>query len=265
MPNRAREKAGAPPLQLDESLTAAARAHADVMASRSNCRISLQASPPSLVAWPRPVRCILIVPERMWRSSDRGTGARTPDAVAAAPRKPAGSSYNIAGFGVVRSGGVLFVVQDFGHSLPSYSMDQTQDTIASAVLRTRRAARLPELVRRPDAELQAAVCSMAKEDRLRTRAMHDCRNGIPWSAIRICILKSAGCRDPVRDGPSSQERGGGLVLCSHSNLSDRGLLGRAAFLLNTAFRKITGLIPGVPKLFLRLPANTESGVRLAHG
>ena len=81
-------------------------------------------------------------------------------------------SYNIAGFGVMRSGGILFVVQDFGHSLPSYSgPDAGHDRVRSASHAAGGAT--TGLVRRPDAELQAAVCSMAKEDRLGTRAMRD--------------------------------------------------------------------------------------------
>jgi hypothetical protein len=37
----------------------------------------------------------------------------------------------------------------------------------------RRAAGLPLLAQKPDAALRDAVCAMAQEDRLATRAMHD--------------------------------------------------------------------------------------------
>jgi len=172
--NRAREKAGAPPLHLDEGLTAAARAHADVMARKRQLTHQFEGEPS--------------LPRRLAASSalhfDRAgenvaldlTAEQAHEHLMLSPPHRDNlldPSYNLAGFGVMRSGGLLFVVQDFGHSLPSYTTDQTQDTIASAVLRMRQAARLPGLVRRSDAELQSAVCSMAKEDRLGTRAMRD--------------------------------------------------------------------------------------------
>src|ERR1700757_3792119 len=43
--NRAREKAGAPPLHLDEGLTAAARAHADVMARKKQLTHQFEGEP----------------------------------------------------------------------------------------------------------------------------------------------------------------------------------------------------------------------------
>jgi len=64
-------------------------------------------------------------------------------------------------------------VQDFGHSLPAYSSGQTEDTIVDAVSRMRRAVHLPVLIRQSESTLHEAVCSMAQEDRLGTRPMHD--------------------------------------------------------------------------------------------
>ena len=37
------------------------------------------------------------------------------------------TNYNVAGFGVFRSGGRLYVVEDFGHSLPAYTPEQTRE------------------------------------------------------------------------------------------------------------------------------------------
>ena len=74
---------------------------------------------------------------------------------------------------MIRSGGRLYVVQDFGHSLPAYTSGQTEDSVVEAVSRMRRAAHLPVLTRQAESTLHDAVCSMAQEDRLGTRAMHD--------------------------------------------------------------------------------------------
>jgi uncharacterized protein YkwD len=83
------------------------------------------------------------------------------------------ASYNVAGFAAIRSGAHLYVVQDFGHSLPAYTPEQSENSIAEAVNRTRRAAHLPALTRASDTMLRAAVCTMAQADRLGTRSMRD--------------------------------------------------------------------------------------------
>jgi uncharacterized protein YkwD len=172
--NQARAKAGAPPLHLDEGLTAAARAHADVMARKKQLTHQFEGEP-SL-----PRRLAAASASHFDRAGENValdmTAEQAHERLMHSPphrENLLDPSYNVAGFGVMRSGGVLFVVEDFGHSLPSYSVDQTQDRIASSVLRVRRASGLPELTRHADSALQSAVCSMAHEDRLQTRAMRD--------------------------------------------------------------------------------------------
>ena len=76
-------------------------------------------------------------------------------------------------FAVIRNAGRLYVVQDFGHSLPAYTPEQTENAIAEAVNRARRAAHLPALTRNSQATLRDSVCAMAQQDRLTTRSMHD--------------------------------------------------------------------------------------------
>jgi uncharacterized protein YkwD len=172
--NQARARVGAPPLHLDDGLTAAARAHADVMARQKELTHQFDGEP-SL-----PRRLAASSPLHLDRAGENValdlTAEQAHEHLMHSPphrENLLDPSYNVAGIGVIRNGGRLFVVQDFGHSLPAYTADQMQDTIASAVLRMRQAARLPVLERRSDTALQNAVCSMAQEDRLGTRAMHD--------------------------------------------------------------------------------------------
>src|SRR5580692_11681653 len=83
--NQARAQAGVAPLQVDDGLTQAARAHAAAMAAQHELsHQGLMHSPPH--------RENLLNP-----------------------------GYNVAGFGVVRAGSALYVTQDFAHSLPAYS------------------------------------------------------------------------------------------------------------------------------------------------
>jgi uncharacterized protein YkwD len=79
-------------------------------------------------------------------------------------------SYNVVGLGVVRSGDRLFIVQDFGHALPSYSPAEVKERIAAAMNQTRHQASQPDLARRdlPADAADADACSMAQADKLGT-------------------------------------------------------------------------------------------------
>jgi uncharacterized protein YkwD len=172
--NQARARTGAPPLHLDEGLTAAARMHAEVMARREQLSHQFEGEPS--------------LPRRLAASSSLHIDhAGENVAVDLSPEHAherlmqspphrenlLDTSYNVIGIGAVHNGARLFVVQDFGHSLPAYSPDETEETIVNSVVRMRHAAGLPLLAHQPDPGLHEAVCSMAQEDRLATRAMRD--------------------------------------------------------------------------------------------
>jgi uncharacterized protein YkwD len=172
--NQARTKAGTPPLHLDEGLSLAARAHADVMAQQQQLSHQFDGEP-SL-----PRRLAASSEMHLDRAGENVALDLTPEQahehlMLSPPHREnlLDSNYNVVGIGVIRSGARLFVVQDFGHSLPAYTLSQTENTIVDAVTRMRRSARLPELARQPDPTLHDAVCSMAQQDRLGTRAMHE--------------------------------------------------------------------------------------------
>jgi uncharacterized protein YkwD len=174
MANQARAQAGAPPLHLDEGLTTAARAHADVMAQQQQLSHQFDGEP-SL-----PHRLAAASALHLDRAGENVALDFTPEQahehlMQSPPHREnlLDPSYDVAGFGVIRSGDRLYVVQDFGHSLPAYTSTQTEDTIVEAVSRMRRAAHLPLLTRQSESTLHDAVCSMAQEDRLGTRAMHN--------------------------------------------------------------------------------------------
>lgn len=172
--NHARAQVGANPLQFDESLLSAARAHAAEMA-RQQQLLHQFAGEPSL-------------PHRLAASSalhlDRAGENIAVDSTAdqahqhlmhSPPHREnlLDTGYNVAGFGVIRSGEQLYVVEDFGHSVAALSAEQAEDAILAAVTRARHAAHLPILARQSDAAVRGAVCSMAEEDRLTTRSMRE--------------------------------------------------------------------------------------------
>ena len=172
--NQARAKEGAPPLRFDEGLIQAARAHAEEMAEQQQLSHQFEGEP-SL-----PRRLSAASPLHLDHAGenvamDRSADGAHENLMHSPPHREnlLDASYNIAGFGVIRAGGRLYVVQDFGHSVTAYSADQAEDTILHAVNRARAEAHLPVLARQSYASLHDAVCGMAKEDRLGTRAMHD--------------------------------------------------------------------------------------------
>ena len=173
MANQARARSGARPLEIDSGLTQAARAHADRMARQQ--QLSHQfAGELSLTR--RLASASLL---QLDRAGENVALDLTPEQAHAhlmlsPPHREnlLDASYDVAGFGVIRSGARLFLVEDFGHSVPSYSAEQTENAILSAVNRSRNAAHLPALERAADSTMRNAVCTMAREDRLGTHAMH---------------------------------------------------------------------------------------------
>lgn len=77
-------------------------------------------------------------------------------------------SYNVAGIGVVRRGSMLYVVQDFGHSLPAYSTQQAGELIAKSIDRARDGANLPRLQQKDGSAAQSEACALAQADSLRS-------------------------------------------------------------------------------------------------
>src|SRR5262245_47658522 len=121
--NAERGHLGLAPLKLDEGLVRAARAHAAQMASQNKLSHQFSGEP--------------AVPERIGANSALHLNL-TGENVAVAPNADEAHAglmaspphrdnllspnFNVAGFGVFRSGHWLYVTQDFGSSTPAYSV-----------------------------------------------------------------------------------------------------------------------------------------------
>jgi len=167
--NQSRQEAGAPPLTLDAGLSRAALAHALIMLEER--RLSHQFSgEPS-------------VPERLASSTELHLdqsgenvaldydAERGHQHLMLSPPHRANllnPAYNLIGLAVVRSGDRLYIVQDFGHALPSYSAEEVEDRVAAALNQVRRDANLPDLPRHDLPNADAAACSMTQADQLGT-------------------------------------------------------------------------------------------------
>jgi uncharacterized protein YkwD len=180
--NQSRERAGVPPLRMDETLREAARAHAQQMVA--NERLDHQFSgEPSLVN--RIAQVSLLPPNDALKSGAPKSDAlkidRAGENVAYAPCPPdvhealmrsaphrhnlLDQGFNVAGVAAIWSQGKLYVVQDFAHQIPSYSAEQSDNLVGRAVSEIRQQAGLPDLAQLKPASLDEAACSLAKESR----------------------------------------------------------------------------------------------------
>ena len=172
--NQDRVRVGAPPLEMDPGLTQAARAHAAAMARQQQLSHQLNGEP-SLAH-----RLADTSDLRLDRAGENvaldSNAQQAEQHLLLSPTHRANllnPAYNVAGFAVVRSGAYLYIVQDFAHRLPTYSLEQTENIVGRAVIEMRSQASLPALHRLEGLALHNAACSMAQEDRLNTRAVHE--------------------------------------------------------------------------------------------
>ena len=170
--NQSRKQAGAPPLTLDPGLSQAARIHAQAMLAARQLSHQFDGEP-SL-----PIR--LAATTQLQIDQEGENVALDYDAehghehlMLSPPHRAnlLNPAYNVVGMGVIRNGDRLYIVQDFGHALPSYSPAEVKDRIAAAVNQTRRGASQPELQRRDLLVADDAACSMAQADKLGTAPM----------------------------------------------------------------------------------------------
>jgi uncharacterized protein YkwD len=157
--NRARARAELPPLQLDPNLTQAARDHAVVMAAHQQLSHQFSGEPDL-------ARRIGTVALHLDEAAENVATADSPDRaheglMNSPPHREnlLHPAYNIVGFGVVRRGSALYVVEDFGHSLPIYSAQQAAEMAAKSVSGARAEVRLPGLQRRDGSSLQNDACA----------------------------------------------------------------------------------------------------------
>jgi uncharacterized protein YkwD len=171
--NQARAQAGAPGLTLDAGLSKAARTHAEAMFAARQLSHQFDGEP-SL-----PQRLAAASHTQLDQEGENVAldfdAERGHQHLMLSPPHRANllnPAYNVVGLGVVRSGDRLYIVQDFGHALPTYSLPEVKDRIAATLAEARHQANQPDLVRRDLPAADAAACSMAHADKLGTPPVH---------------------------------------------------------------------------------------------
>lgn len=114
--NQARTQAGLAPLKLDPDLTAAARQHSSLMASRNELSHEFPGEPAMSL------RLAAVEKASMTAEGENvGYAPSVDDSQQAFMRSPhhranlLDANFNVVGFGVVRSGRLVYVTQDFAH------------------------------------------------------------------------------------------------------------------------------------------------------
>jgi uncharacterized protein YkwD len=169
--NQARAQAGVGPLQMNDGLTQAARAHASEMARQQ--QLSHQFSGEPALAQRLATNCSLHLDQAGENVAYASSVDQAHQGLMHSPphrENLLNPSYNVAGFGVVRAGVSLYVAQDFGHSLPAYSPHQAGGLVSGSIARMRREANLPQLQWKDSDAAESAACSMAHADSLKTVA-----------------------------------------------------------------------------------------------
>ncbi|HZR30421.1 MAG TPA: CAP domain-containing protein [Terriglobales bacterium] len=169
--NQERARAKLPPWALNPQLRAAARAHARLMAEHRGLSHKYATELP--------------LQERLAATglrSDRvaenvAYGESAAEAHAGLMESPPhranilNPTYDTLGIGVVRSGDLLYVVEDFAHVLREYSSPELEKIVATRGLELRFQAHLPRLPQKPGEELRRQACLMAHQDKLESQAI----------------------------------------------------------------------------------------------
>jgi uncharacterized protein YkwD len=167
--NSARREAGAPPLTLDAGLSQAARIHAQAMIQARELSHQFTGEP-SLPQRLAATTGLQLDQEGENVAFDYDARDGHEHLMQSPPHRAnlLNPAYNVIGMGVIRSGDRLYIVQDFGHALPSYSAAEWKDRIAAQVNQTRRQSGQSLLQRHDLVTTDDAACSMAQADTLRT-------------------------------------------------------------------------------------------------
>jgi uncharacterized protein YkwD len=208
--NQSREQSGAPPLRSNESLHAAALAHARRMVASQRLEHQLSGEPALLE---RIADVSPMVSPRNGAFNDTLKIDRAGENIANATCAPGANEalmrsaphrrnlldrgFNVAGVAAIWSHGRLYVVQDFAHEVPSYSAKQSGELVGRAVAAVRQEAGLPELAQLTPPNLDEAACSLARESQPNARLLatsYDNRKIIAYTESRPEVLPKGALR-----------------------------------------------------------------------
>lgn len=183
--NAERAKAGLPALQVDDRLTQIARKHSRLQASKRSLSHQFPGEPD--------VRHRVAATGLRFDISGENV-AYDAEAVSAnrelmnSPPHRANilrPQFTAIGIGVVRSGNLIYVTEDFAHKLQEISPDQAEAEIITGFAGLRKSNGLAPLPLQKQAGMRQLACDMAHNNRLETdlaRDIPNVRSVIVWTA-----------------------------------------------------------------------------------
>ncbi len=167
--NQDRQRGGAPPLELDEALTSAARVHALVMAGQQQLSHQLDGEPEVMQRLRNAgARRVIRASENV--AYDDCVGDAEEHLMGSAPhrRNLLDARFNIVGLAAIWTGERLWVVQDFGERVREYSRAETERLVENGIRSQRGLAGLHDLARENDPAMGEVACEMAQQGKLQT-------------------------------------------------------------------------------------------------
>jgi uncharacterized protein YkwD len=196
--NRARKQAGLTIFQVDEGLTNAARQHAMAMAERRQLSHQFPGEPELRTRLAANSSLYLV--EAAENVAYAESADRAHDGLMHSVHHRENllhPSYNVVGIGVVRRGGLLYVVQDFGNRGEKISTQESEAEIAEGVKRLRAEAKLPGLRHREVSAVHQEACAMATADSIqieRSSLFSDARRIVRYTTLEPGALPSSVAR-----------------------------------------------------------------------
>ncbi len=194
--NRARIQSGATPLRVDDGLTHAAREHAIAMSQRRE--LSHQFSGEPELSKRLAAASSLYLVEAAENVASAESAERAHDALMHSVHHRENllhPSYNVVGIGVVRRGGTIYVVQDFGDSLEKTSTEASETKIGERVESLRAQAKRPNLTRRESQVAHVEACEMSATDSLKVQ--HSSVSAQAKHIFRYTTLQAGDIPDAV--------------------------------------------------------------------
>jgi uncharacterized protein YkwD len=202
--NRSRKQAGVAPVRIEESLRQAARLHARRMVATRQLEHQFPGEPSLL----QRIADVSSLP--LDRAGENIANVGCPDdahdlLMHSPPHRQniLDPHFNVVGIVAIWSHDRLYLVQDFGHAMPSYSARETASRVGEALNEARASNGLPELAPFSPPHLDEAACALAKEDRPSARlvaASFTNRKVITYTQSTPDILPSAA--SGVLENPS---------------------------------------------------------------
>jgi uncharacterized protein YkwD len=164
--NQERTSHGLPPLAVDQRLTEAARRHTELLAAHETLSHQFEGEPP-LDA--RLANESLPTDQEAENTALNNNVPTAHKALMLDPPHRASilnPNYNVVGVGVIRSGGQVYVTEDFAHLPTEYSEPEADAALQQAIEAYATAHGVPIPERKPQSQLRQMACTMALNDAL---------------------------------------------------------------------------------------------------